>query len=533
MGQTLQQRSRLLRFAVLVLILLAVLAAVGQVFYWINLSRAESNREWNLRFMQLALLGAVNLIFTACLATMLALYVWSRTSRSLPDLKSWHLEMPKSEFHAGDATDDYSLDDYLEQENRVFAELDSYLTGSWATQSAGDYSRFNPKSICNPATILDRNWNRTHVMKAENPVGGVLLLHGLSDSPYSLRAMGQRLLAEGYTVIWLRVPGHGTNPRALAEVTCEDWTSAVCVAMKSLRKMVPSELPLILAGYSNGGALSLHYTLSAINDSSLPTVDAIILFSPMIGISPLARMTRLYHAVGLFSSGQKANWSSIYAEIDPFKYSSWPMNANVQAWSVTKAVERRLAALEKSGRLAQLPPMLAMQSVVDSTVVVSKLITVLFDRLTTQSSELFLFDVNRADSLCNLLNLSFEHTVKSALSRTDRPFRLTVLRTSQPNSGALSLMIRDQGELTEQPVDLSWPTGVVSLSHVAVPFPTDDPVYGDHSDAYGFTLGNASMRAEPSALMIPSSVFVRCRHNPFYRFMEDRVINWLSENVNR
>jgi alpha-beta hydrolase superfamily lysophospholipase len=368
-------------------------------------------------------------------------------------------------------------------------------------------------------------------MKAANPVGGALLLHGLSDSPYSLRAMGQRLHAEGYTVVWLRMPGHGTNPRALAEVTWEDWTSAVRIAIKGLRDLVPADKPLILAGYSNGGALSLHYALASLDDTRLPRADAIVLFSPMIGVNPLARVTRLYHAVGLVSRSEKARWSSVCAEIDPFKYSSWPMNASVQAWNLTKNVERSLASWGTSGRMHELPPVLAMQSVVDSTVVVPKLITALFDRLSSASSELFLFDVNRMDSLSNLLNLSFERTILPKLERTDRPFRLTVMGNAQPNSRQLSLKVRANGQWTEQPVNLFWPDGVVSLSHVAVPFPPSDPVYGDGSDTGRLSLGTVSMRAEPNALMIPSSVFVRCRHNPFYGFMEDRVVNWLSERL--
>jgi alpha-beta hydrolase superfamily lysophospholipase len=531
MGQTLQQRSRLLRTAISLVLLLAVLTVVGLVFESINFTRGMPNRGWDLRVVRLVLLGVANLIFASFLAAIVALYFWARAARSLPDLQGWHLHKPESEFRAADAVDGYTLDDYREQEDRVFRELDAYVVGPWSEQSAGVYSRFDPQSVCKPEAILDRNWNRTHVLEAANPIGGALLLHGLSDSPYSLRAMGQRLHAEGYTVVWLRVPGHGTNPRALADVTWEDWTLAVQVAMKGLRDKLPAGLPLVLAGYSNGGALSLHYTLAAIEDAALPSADAIVLFSPMIGINPLAKMTRLYHAVGLVSRDEKSKWSNIYAEIDPFKYCSWPMNANVQAWAVTKVVERKLAALEKSKRMHQLPPVLAMQSVVDSTVVVPKLITVLFDRLTSESSELFLFDVNRKDSLSNLLNLSFEQTVTPKLQRTDRPFRLTVLGNAQPNSERLSLKVRDHGQWTQQPLDLSWPAGVVSLSHVAVPFPANDPVYGDGADLGGISLGNISMRAEPNALMIPSSLFVRCRRNPFYGFMEDRVIDWLSQNL--
>ncbi len=531
MSQTVKQRSLLIRFALWAVLILSALALVGLISEWINFIRSMPGDRWRYPVIRLVLLGIANLIFTAVLASIGALYLWVRMARSLPDLKGWHVQKPESEFCAADLESGYTFDDYREQEDRVFKELDAYIAGPWLNQSLGAYSRFIPESVCNPETIVDRNWNRTHLLKAANPLGGVLLLHGLSDSPYSLRTIGQRLHAEGYTVMWLRVPGHGTNPRALAEVTWADWTSAAKVAMRGLRQQLPAGVPLILGGYSNGGALSLHYTLSAVEDPSLPRADAIVLFSPMIGINPLARVTRLYHTVALVSRNQKARWSSIFAEIDPFKYSSWPMNANVQAWAVTKAVERKLAAFEKSGRMNELPPVLAMQSVVDSTVVVPKLITVLFDRLTSESSELFLFDVNRMDALSNLLNLSFERSVLPKLERTDRPFRLTVLGNSKANSKQLSLKIRDDGAWTEQPVNMSWPDGVVSLSHVAVPIPPDDPVYGTAADIGGLSLGSLSMRAEPNALMIPSSLFVRCRQNPFYSFMEDRVINWLSQTV--
>ena len=165
-----------------------------------------------------------------------------------------------------------------------------------------------------------------------------------------------RVRSEGYTVIWLRIPGHGTSPRALANVSWKDWTAAVEVAVCGLRHRLPDDAPLVLAGYSNGGALSIDYALSSIDDTALPKADAIVLFSPMVGINPMAKITRLYHMVALVSANQKAQWSGINAEIDPFKYSSWPLNANVQAWAVTQAVERKLAALEKAGRMREMPP---------------------------------------------------------------------------------------------------------------------------------------------------------------------------------
>jgi esterase/lipase len=373
------------------------------------------------------------------------------------------------------------------------------------------------------------------MMQAPNPIGGVLLLHGLSDSPYSLRVLGERLHAEGYTVVWLRLPGHGTSPSALANVSWKDWTAAVKVAVCGLRDRLPTGTPLVLGGYSNGGALSVHYALSSIEDTTLPNADAIVLFSPMIGINPMARITRLFHLAAMVAGSQEAQWQSINAEIDPFKYNSWPLNGNVQAWALTQTVKRKLVALKNAGRMKEMPPVLAMQSVVDSTVVVSKLITVLFDRLESELDELFLFDINRVDWLGNLLNRSFERTVVPKLKRTDLPFRLTVLKNAQADSPQVVLQTRKGESFSEQAVDMAWPDGVVSLSHIAVPFPPDDPIYGSHDATgdSGLSLGSLSMRAEPSALLIPSSLFVRCRHNPFYAFMEDRVVGWLCQTINQ
>ncbi len=533
MKNSVSRLSILLRFCLWLVILLAVVSAVWLVVESYRYAQTMPDRGWNFHVLRIVGLVGVNLVFSAVLAIIGALYLWVRVAGSLPDLQGWHLEKPESEFCVADAVKGYNLDDYLAQEDRVFQELDELIAGPWATQSAGAYSRYHADSVCNPETIVDRNWNRSLVLEAPNPVGGVLLLHGLSDAPYSLRALGQRLHAQGYTVVWLRIPGHGTSPSALANVSRHDWAAAVKVAVCGLRDRLPEDAPLVLGGYSNGGALSVQYTLASLDDAALPKIKALVLFSPMIGINPMAKLTRLYHTVALVSRNQKAQWSSIDAEIDPFKFSSWPMNASVQAWAVTQSVERKLAALEKSGRMHEMPPVLAMQSVVDSTVVVPKLITVLFDRLKSESSELVLFDINRVDWLGNLFNLSFEQKIVPKLKRTDLPYRLTVVRNVRTDSTEVATHTRDGEQWLERATGTSWPEGVVSLSHIAVPIPPEDRVYGTAAATAdtGLSLGSISMRAEPSALLISGSVFMRCRHNPFYKIMEDHVINWLTCNV--
>jgi len=475
-----------------------------------------------------------NLVLMAVIAAGALLYGWARFARALPELRGWHRQAPAAEFHAADARPGYTFEDYRKQESEVFQQLDALVAGPWKTEAVGAYDRFRVGSVCNPETTLDRNWNRSFVLKAPTPIGGVLLVHGLSDSPYSLRALALRLQAEGYTVVGLRVPGHGTCPRALAEARWEDWTAAVKIAAHGVSGLIPTGAPLILAGYSNGGALSLHYAASALEDKSLPAVKAVLLFSPMIGINSLARVSGLYRVVARLSGDEKALWSDVSAEVDPFKYCSWPMNASEQAWAVTQDVERRLAAIEKSGRMGQMPPILAMQSAIDSTVVVPKLITVLFDRLRPGgSSELVLFDVNRVERLNNLMDLSFERDIRPRLQRKDLPFRLTLVRNSAGDSPSVMAQTRAGDSWTETPLNETWPRGVFSLSHVAVPIPPTDPVYGtaEATAKTGLPLGSLTMRGENGALLISDSMLIRQRHNPFYQFMEDRVVKWLAENA--
>jgi hypothetical protein len=39
------------------------------------------------------------------------------------------------------------------------------------------------------------------------------------------------------------------------------------------------------------------------------------------------------------------------------------------------------------------------------------------------------------------------------------------------------------------------------------------------------------MRGERGVLTISDSMFIRQRNNPFYRFMENHVVQWLAENA--
>ncbi|HAV44205.1 MAG TPA: esterase, partial [Halomonas sp.] len=54
----------------------------------------------------------------------------------------------------------------------------------------------------------------------------VLLIHGLTDSPFTYHDLAQVYYQQGYTVRTILLPGHGTAAAALQEVDADDWRKA-------------------------------------------------------------------------------------------------------------------------------------------------------------------------------------------------------------------------------------------------------------------------------------------------------------------
>ena len=125
-----------------------------------------------------------------------------------------------------------------------------------------------------------------------------MLVHGLTDSPYSMKAVGETLKASGYYGVALRMPGHGTVPAGLTTAVWKDWLATVRVGVQHVRERIGPDKPLVLVGYSNGGALVLKYALDQVErgDGVRPTRLALI--SPMIGVPPFAWRARVISFLG-------------------------------------------------------------------------------------------------------------------------------------------------------------------------------------------------------------------------------------------
>lgn len=79
------------------------------------------------------------------------------------------------------------------------------------------------------------------------------------------------------------------------------------------------------------------------------------------------------------------------------------------------------------------------------------------------------------------------------------------------------------GVIETQPLGLAWPPQTYSLSHIALPFPPEDPSYGQTGGHGGITLGNISLRGGRGAIRISAADMLRQRWNPFYPWMQKRV----------
>ncbi|MBS0198050.1 MAG: alpha/beta fold hydrolase [Planctomycetes bacterium] len=479
------------------------------------------------RMLHLALLALINVVVIAVIAVSAVLYAWTSAARRLPALHGWHFQRPASEFHAADEQPGYGFKEYLAQEDRVFAELETLMKGAWSAREVGPYCRFHTESACNPFTLLDRNWNRTFVLEAPTPKAGVLLVHGLSDSPYSLRSLGLELNKAGCTVIGLRMPGHGTCPSALAKAQWQDWAAAVRIAMKGLQDSVPSGTPLLMVGYSNGGALCVQYAAAAMDDPRRPHPDGLVLYSPMIGLTPLAAFTEVYPYAATVSGEEKLEWSNIEPEIDPFKYSSWPINASLQGYRMTQDVEARLATLAASGRMKEFPKLLTVQSAADSTVLATRMVDGLMDRVSPGRGELILFDINRASWTEGLVNRDFAKELLPRLKREDLSFTFNFVTNRSPGTAELEVRTRRGAQVESSEIDASWPKGVFSLSHVALPIPPDDPVYGDAGPGMKLPLGVLTGRGERGVLAISEGLLMRMRYNPVHAWTQKRVMDWM------
>lgn len=479
------------------------------------------------RLLKIGKWGVVLIVVIA--TTFLGIRIYD--AQSGPPLELWHKFVPP-ELRADELeTADWQA--YLAAEEAAFDGVHREVTEKLTLDERTLANRFIEGSPINP-TGFAQDWNRSYTLDpVGEPVGAVVLLHGLTDSPYSLRHIARQYRDNGFAVVAIRLPGHGTVPAGLADIEWQDWVAATQLAVREARQRIEPDRPVHLVGFSNGGALALKYALDGIEGAAPSRPDRLVLISPMIGITRFARFAGLAGLPALLPTFAKAAWLGIVPEFNPFKYNSFPVNGAQQSWSLTQALQEQILRVAADGRMNELPPTITFQSVADFTVSTSAIISSFYVHLPENGHELVLFDVNRDTKLGTLLRVASSTLIERLLPDVPRDFRTTVIANAAAASSEVVARTVEAGETEEQvtPLDLAFPAGVFSLSHVALPFPLSDSLYGlepDQAENFGVNLGAIAPRGERGALIISLDSLLRMSSNPFFEYLIERIVEGID-----
>jgi len=99
---------------------------------------------------------------------------------------------------------------------------------------------------------------------------GVLLIHGFTGSPAELLPLGEFLNRAGFTVLGVRLEGHGTNEKDLSRKTAGDWFNSVLDGYALLKNFCDK---IFVVGHSMGSILSLKL-------AAVKPIDKLVTLSP-------------------------------------------------------------------------------------------------------------------------------------------------------------------------------------------------------------------------------------------------------------
>ena len=451
-------------------------------------------------------------------------------------LESWHTYVPDE--LSVEELDQGGWAEYLKAEADIFDSVRAEVTRKLEPEERIPVNRYFDGSPIYPGQF-SQDWNRSYVLEPDGPPrGAVVFLHGLTDSPYSLRHIARRYREHGFVAVAIRLPGHGTVPAGLTDIDWEDWLAATRLAVREAQRLAGPDLPLHLVGFSNGGALAMMYALDALDDKQLTRPERIVLISPMVGVTAFARFAGLAGLPAIFPAFAKAAWLSVLPEFNPFKYNSFPINGARQSHLLTAALQQKIANHASDNRLAELAPILTFQSVMDFTVSTRAIVSALYAHLPANGSELVLFDVNRNTKFGPLLSSASDTMLTRILPEPPRRFRTTIITNASPDSAEVVERVVEAGAVEEQTRDLglSYPIDVYSLSHVALPFPTSDSLYGlqpDPTEHFGINLGALAARGERGALIVSMDSLLRMSSNPFFPYLIRRIEETSMLNASR
>jgi len=313
---------------------------------------------------------------------------------------------------------------------------------------------------------------------------GVLLTHGLSDSPYMMRHLADFFRQNGFRVMAVLLPGHGTQPGDLLEVTWQEWAKTVAYGAYRLADEVDE---LYLAGYSTGATLSVYHSLRDYR------VSGLFLFSPAIRITPKAALAKFHKIYSWLIPSAK--WVDIKPDLDIYKYESFTKNAAAQTYALTRKLKDQLRQHELD------IPIFAVASE---------------DDITVNTSEIFEF-----------------------MSRLNHPSSKLVLYTTEPEKYSPDFLA-DRLELVNSVVPGQR---ILSSAHTAIVMPPEDKHYGEageYSNCVHYFPGDMEnyaaclkhpeqdFQGEVTSKNLKAGIMRRLMYNPHFASLKVSMQNFIN-----
>lgn len=166
--------------------------------------------------------------------------------------------------------------------------------------------------------------NQTDLMPGAEPIfydggeTGILFIHGFTGSAYEGKDFATYFAEKGYTVWVPLLPGHGTNPEDLKDITWKDWYS---YAEDCLLKFKEQCQRVVLTGQSMGGAIALALGAHHSVDALITLAGAVFLKDWRLKLLPVVRhfLHYQYKSRGPDISNKEAKKSSASYRKYPLK----------------------------------------------------------------------------------------------------------------------------------------------------------------------------------------------------------------------
>lgn len=148
---------------------------------------------------------------------------------------------------------------------------------------------------------------------------GCLLIHGFTGAPTEMVPLGEYLAHQGYSVLGVRLFGHGTDIKDMHRARWEDWVNSVLDGWNLLNGITDQ---ITIIGLSMGGVLALY------NSANLPVNGVVSLSTPFtLGPDPRLPFLPLLSKFVPHVSKGKDDWHDPDADKEHFSYDYYPTRA--------------------------------------------------------------------------------------------------------------------------------------------------------------------------------------------------------------